>query len=173
MQWGLVFLLGGGFALAAAGKESGMSAMVGSSLGVLSAFPPLLVLFIACLTCAVLTEFSKVPIPNIVLPVLAEMSRTMKIHPLYFMLPATLMCSMTFHFPFSTPPNALVTDLVNIRTKDLALAGIGPSIITLLLIWGSFPTYGALIYTDLGTFPEWAKNNTTEIIIKFKIENVP
>lgn len=36
------------------------------------------------------------------------------------------------------------------------IAGIGPTLITLLVVWLSFPTYGSLIYTDLDKFPDWA-----------------
>lgn len=42
-----------------------------------------------------------------------------EIHPLYLILPAGLACSMAFHLPVSTPPNALVAGYANIRTKDM------------------------------------------------------
>lgn len=118
--WGLVFLLGGGFALAEGGKVSGMSAMLGNSLAGLKTLPPLAILFCVCLACQVLTEFtSNVAIANIILPVLAEMAKAIRIHPLYLMLPAAISCSMAFHMPVGTPPNALVAGLVNIPTKEM------------------------------------------------------
>lgn len=36
------------------------------------------------------------------------------------------------------------------------MAGIGPSLISLLTIWLSFPTWGLVVYPDLATFPDWA-----------------
>lgn len=118
--WGLLFLLGGGFALAEGGRVSGMSAMIGNALGILKPLPPIAVLFFVCLACQILTEFTaNVAIANIVLPVLAEMSRATEIHPLYLMLPAAISCSMAFHMPVGTPPNAYVAGLVNIETKDM------------------------------------------------------
>lgn len=45
----------------------------------------------------------------------------------------------------------------------MSIAGIGPSIFTLIVVWLSFPTWGAIVYPELATFPDWARegsNNT-------------
>lgn len=158
VPWSLIFLLGGGFALAEGGRVSGMSALLGQSLSGLKTLPPLLLLFVVCLTAQTLTEFtSNVAICNIMLPVLAEMAIAIEIHPLYLMLPAALSCSFAFHMPVGTPPNAIVAGVGNIAIKDMAVAGIGPTIFTLLVVWGSFPTWGAIVYPELATFPDWAR----------------
>lgn len=74
VPWSLIFLLGGGFALAEGGRVSGMSYILGNSLTSLKTLPPLVLLFVVCLTAQILTEFtSNVAIANILLPVLAEM----------------------------------------------------------------------------------------------------
>lgn len=74
MPWGLLFLLGGGFALAEGAKRSGMSEYLGNSLQNLSVLPPLVCLFFVIVFTSVLTEFSSnVAIANIILPVLIEM----------------------------------------------------------------------------------------------------
>lgn len=158
VPWSLIFLLGGGFALAEGGRESGMATLLGQSLSGLKTLPPLVLLFVVCLTAQTLTEFtSNVAICNIMLPVLAEMAIAIEIHPLYLMLPAALSCSMAFHMPVGTPPNAIVAGVGNIAIKDMAVAGIGPTIFTLLVVWGSFPTWGAIVYPELNTFPDWAR----------------
>lgn len=113
-------MLGGGFALARGGKVSGMSAMLGQSLNGLKALPFLVVLFLICLSAQVLTEFtSNVAIANVMLPVLAQLSAEMEVHPLFLMFPAALSCSMAFHLPVGTPPNAIVAGVANIPTKDM------------------------------------------------------
>lgn len=158
VPWSLIFLLGGGFALAEGGRVSGMSALLGQSLAGLKTLPPLLLLFVVCLTAQTLTEFtSNVAICNVILPVLAEMAIAIEIHPLYLMFPAAMSCSFAFHMPVGTPPNAIVAGVGNIAIKDMAVAGIGPSIFTLLVIWASFPTWGAVVYPELATFPDWAR----------------
>lgn len=123
VPWDLIFLLGGGFALAEAGKVSGMSAMIGNAMGALKPLSPILILFAVCLTCSVLTQFtSNVAVANIVLPVVAEMAVAIEMHPLYLMLPAGLFCSYAFHLPVGTPPNAIAAGLANIPTKQMVKA---------------------------------------------------
>ncbi|XP_053689379.1 protein I'm not dead yet-like [Sabethes cyaneus] len=166
VHWSLIFLLGGGFALAEAGHVSGMSALLGQSLSGLQSLPPMALLFVVCLTAQVLTEFtSNVAICNIIVPVLAEMAIVIKTHPLYLMLPAAMSCSYAFHMPVGTPPNAIVAGAGRIATKDMALAGIGPSLITLLVMWLGFPTWGAVVYPEINTFPEWAMEGLTNTTI--------
>lgn len=156
--WSLVFLLGGGFALAAGGKKSGMSAMLGQSLTVFQEFPFLLLLFLICLVCQILTEFtSNVAIANVILPVLGEMAIAIGKNPMLLMYPAALSCCFAFHMPVGTPPNAIVAGVGNIRTKHMAVAGIGPSLITLLVVWATFPTWGAIVYPKISEFPPWAQ----------------
>lgn len=36
------------------------------------------------------------------------------------------------------------------------MAGIGSSIVSLLVYWIAFPTYGLIVYPKLATFPAWA-----------------
>lgn len=155
--WSLVFLLGGGFALAEGGKVSGMSRMLGTSLTVFQSFHPLILLFLICVVCQTLTEFtSNVAIANVILPVLAEMALAVRIHPMMLMYPAALSCCFAFHMPVGTPPNAIVAGVGNIRTKDMAVAGIGPTIFTLITVWATFPTWGQVVYPELQEFPDWA-----------------
>lgn len=77
------------------------------------------------------------------------------------MFPAALSCSMAFHMPVGTPPNAIVAGVVNIPTKSMAIAGIGPTIFTLLTVWATFPTWGVFVYDELNTFPDWARHTNT------------
>lgn len=126
-------MLGGGFALARGGKESGMSAMIGHSLSNLKELHIVVVIFLICLTAQILTEFtSNVAVANIMLPVLSEMSVQMEVHPLYLMFPAALSCSMAFHTPVGTPPNAIVAGLVNIPIKEMV------SLIKYYIEWDDF-----------------------------------
>lgn len=157
VHWSLIFLLGGGFALAEGGKVSGMSALLGQSLSGLQSLPPVALLFVVCLAAQAFTEFtSNVAICNIIIPVLAEMAIVIKTHPLYLMLPAAMSCSFAFHMPVGTPPNAIVAGVGRIAIKDMALAGIGPTLITLVVMWLGFPTWGSVVYPEINTFPDWA-----------------
>ncbi|XP_004519108.1 protein I'm not dead yet isoform X2 [Ceratitis capitata] len=158
VPWGLIFLLGGGFALAEGSKVSGMASKIGKALVVLENLPHPLLLLVVILVAVFLTAFSSnVAIANIIIPVLAEMSVIIRIHPLYLILPAGLACSMAFHLPVSTPPNALVAGYANIRSKDMAIAGIGPTIISIIVLYVFSLTWGTVVYPQLTTFPDWLK----------------
>lgn len=158
----MIFVLGGGFALAEGSKLSGMSRLIGNSLTPLKDLPQLLLLFIVCLIAETLTEVTaNVAIANIILPVLGEMALAIGLHPLYLMYPAAVSCNFAFHMPVGTPPNAIVAGLVNIRTKDMAIAGIGPTVFTLITTWALFPTWGAVVYPEIQSFPDWANRTST------------
>lgn len=97
-HWSLVFLLGGGFAIAEGGRVSGMSKILGEVLSGLKPLPVLALLFIICLAGQFLTEFTtNAAVANVILPVLAELALAIEIHPMYLMYPATLSCCMAFH----------------------------------------------------------------------------
>lgn len=156
MPWGLLFLLGGGFAIAEGSKATGMSKLIADYMFGLEVLPPLALMLVTSLVASTLTEFSSnVAVANIILPVLAEMAVVLKIHPLYLMLPAALCCSFAFCMPVGTPPNAMVAATAHIRTPDMAKAGLGVSVITFVILAVLFPTWGDFIYS-LDTFPDWA-----------------
>ncbi|XP_073837551.1 tricarboxylate transporter protein I'm not dead yet [Musca autumnalis] len=158
VPWGLIFLLGGGFALAEGSKRSDMAKLIGQALVGLKSLPHAVLLLVIILVAVFLTAFSSnVAIANIMVPVLAEMALAIEIHPLYLILPAGLACSMAFHLPVSTPPNALVAGYANIRTKDMAIAGVGPTIISIIVLFIFCQTWGAVVYPGLTTFPDWAR----------------
>nr|CAD7427794.1 unnamed protein product [Timema monikensis] len=123
VPWGLVLLLGGGFAMAEASKVSGLSHFLGVKLQALEVLPSFAILVIISTATTFLTEVSSnTAVANIVLPVLSEMAVAMKIHPLYFMMPAVLCCSYAFMLPVATPPNAIVMASSNMKSKDMMLA---------------------------------------------------
>jgi sodium-dependent dicarboxylate transporter 2/3/5 len=57
LPWGIVLLLGGGFALADSVAKSGLSCWLGNQLTFLSSWPPLLVLLIICTFMTFATEY--------------------------------------------------------------------------------------------------------------------
>ncbi|XP_017020528.1 protein I'm not dead yet 2-like [Drosophila kikkawai] len=163
IPWGLVFLLGGGFALAEASQTSGVNRMVADSLKVFSSMPAYAVQMIMVLMGMLVSAVnSNVVVANIMIPVLCEMAVVIKIHPLVLTLPTTVSISMCYFLPVSTPPNAMVCQYANIKTKYLALSGIVPSIIGYFMVIFNANTYGKLVFKGLSEYPSWAddKNDT-------------
>ncbi|XP_011633718.1 protein I'm not dead yet-like, partial [Pogonomyrmex barbatus] len=157
MPWSLMFLLGGGFAISRGSVASCMARRVGEALVPLRYLPPVLILAVVCLFEGLLTEFtSNVGVANITLPVIAEMCVAMEIHPMYLMIPATLMCSFSFRLPVGTPPNAIVAIAGHIPTGWLIAGGCAPSIYAWLVEVLFFPTWGVFVY-GIRELPDWVK----------------
>nr|XP_031830192.1 protein I'm not dead yet-like [Nomia melanderi] len=156
MPWSLMFLLGGGFAISKGSIASGLAQTIGNALMPLRVLPPPLILILVSMFIGTITEFtSNVGIANITLPVIAQMSVAMKIHPMYLMIPATIMCSYSFRLPVGTPPNAIISMMGRIPTKWLIIGGCGPSIYSLLVQSMCFFVWSSWIYSA-NEFPSWA-----------------
>ncbi|CAB0035552.1 unnamed protein product [Trichogramma brassicae] len=156
VPWSLMFIFGGGFAISKGSLESGLSQKIGDSMEELFGLPPFVLLIVVCILMSVVTEFtSNIGVANIILPIIAEMSVRAKIHPLYFMVPATLVVSHAFRFPTGTPPNAIVLAAGHIRIKSLVIGGCGVATYGPIVVILLFITWGRFIYkTDV--YPDWA-----------------
>ncbi len=158
IPWNIVLLFGGGFALAGAFKESGLSIYIGEQLSGIGSLHPILIIGVIALTMTFLTELtSNTATTEMLLPVLAGMSVSIEINPLLFMLPATISASMAFMLPVATPPNAIVFGSNKITVLQMAKTGLvlnllGVIIITLVTYyWGSW-VFGI----DVNAMPIWA-----------------
>ncbi|CAG9815026.1 unnamed protein product [Phaedon cochleariae] len=159
MPWGLIFLLGGGFAMAEGSKVSGMSHMIAEHLRGFATLNKYYVMMISGGMAAVLTQFSSnVACANVILPVLAEMSVVAKIHPMYLMMPAALCCSFAYCLPVSTPPNAIAAGPCNMPSTEMVKVGLGMTVISMAVLFTVFPFYAPLIW-DLDVFPVWANSS--------------
>uniref|UniRef100_A0A8C3QCA8 Uncharacterized protein n=1 Tax=Geospiza parvula TaxID=87175 RepID=A0A8C3QCA8_GEOPR len=162
MPWNIVFLLGGGFALAKGSEESGLSAWLGTKLTPLQSIPPPAIAFLLCLLIATFTECtSNVATTTLFLPILASMvSPTICLNPLYVMLPCTLSASLAFMLPVATPPNAIVFSYGQLRVIDMAKAGFVLNILGVLTITLAINTWASSLF-QLQTFPSWANRTGT------------
>ncbi|XP_011358377.1 solute carrier family 13 member 2 [Pteropus vampyrus] len=161
MPWNIVFLLGGGFALAEGCEESGLSYWLGSKLTPLQSVSPSIIVFILCVVVAAFTECtSNVATASLFLPILASMAQAICLHPLYVMLPCTLSASLAFMLPVATPPNAIGFSFGGLRVADMARAGFMLNIIGVLVIMLAINSWGIPIFS-LHTFPSWAYTNSS------------
>ncbi|KAK2506479.1 hypothetical protein MC885_016028 [Smutsia gigantea] len=139
VPWNIILLLGGGFAMAKGCEESGLSAWIGGQLHPLENVPPMLAVLLITVVIAFFTEFaSNTATIVIFLPVLAELSLRLRVHPLYLMIPGTVGCSYAFMLPVSTPPNSIAFASGHLLVKDMTVF-------------------------QLGTFPDWANIHSANI----------
>ncbi|KAK7156506.1 hypothetical protein R3I94_006539 [Phoxinus phoxinus] len=156
LSWNIVLLLGGGFALAKGSEESGLSRWIGNQLTPLHSIPPWAIVIILCLVIAVFTECtSNVATATLFLPVLATMSQSVGINPLYVMVPCTLSASFAFMLPVATPPNAIVFSYGYLKVSDMAKTGMMMNVIGIFCITLAINTWGKAMF-NLDSFPAWA-----------------
>ena len=125
IAWGLLVLLGGGFAMAHGIQASGLSDKIAGQLGQLSGMHPFLLLLVASLVAVALTEVaSNTATASILLPILAASAAGFGMHPIPIMLAVTLASSFGFMLPAGTPPNAVAFSSGYITVPQMARSGL-------------------------------------------------
>ncbi len=125
VPWGLLVLLGGGFAMAYGIQQSGLSNWVGGWLRDLDQLPPLLLILCVCLITVILTEVaSNTATANIILPLLVALAAEIGRNPAPLMMAATIAASFGFMLPAGTPPNAIVFSSGYITVPQMARSGL-------------------------------------------------
>ena len=161
MCWGVIFLLGGGFALADASQKSGLSTLLVAQLNTLEldTLPIWLVCFIIAMMTVTITNIaSNTATANVLVPILAEMAVTLCINPIYLTLPAGIACSYAFALPVATAPNAIVFGHSSMKTSDMMKAGFPMNFVCVTVICICINTYAIPLF-GLNTFPDWAAHN--------------
>uniref|UniRef100_A0A0N4Z3B3 CitMHS domain-containing protein n=1 Tax=Parastrongyloides trichosuri TaxID=131310 RepID=A0A0N4Z3B3_PARTI len=162
--WSIVFLLGGGFALASGVQSSGLSTSIG---GILSQFShmPLWCLQIVCFIIAmfVTNVCSNTVTASIFIPIVSNIAVSIGTNPLNLMFPTTIACSYAFILPAGTPPNAIVFAKNSVTVSQMAFAG---TIVSFTTIWivTLYLNFVAPLMFPLDEFPEWASQNATRIV---------
>ncbi|XP_078272593.1 solute carrier family 13 member 4-like [Rhinoraja longicauda] len=155
MPWEIVILVGGGYALAAGCKVSGLSDWIGRQMEPMSSLPPWAVTLIACLLVSVVTEFASNPATiTVFLPILSTLSETLQINPLYTLIPATMCVSFAVMLPVGNPPNAIVFSYGHCQIQDMVKAGFGVNVIGVAAVMLAINTWGFPLF-QLQHFPAW------------------
>ncbi|NOY89042.1 MAG: SLC13/DASS family transporter [FCB group bacterium] len=157
LNWGIVILFGGGFALAAGFKESGLSIWLAQQLTGLGGIPTLFMIAAICTLLTFLTELtSNTATTQIILPLLASLAVAIKVNPLLLMIPATLSASCAFMLPVATPPNAIIFGTGEIKMKDMMQTGIVMNLIGIVLITALIYLIGLpILHIDPSHLPAW------------------
>ncbi len=159
LPWEIILLFGGGFALASGFGASGLSGYIGEGFRSLGEIPSFLLIIVICLSVTFLTELtSNVATLSMLLPILATWAVSLQVHPLLFMIPATISASMAFMMPVATPPNAVVFGSQRIRIAEMARTGLLLNFVaivfTVIAVYLLFPY---VVGDSIGEFPSWAR----------------
>jgi sodium-dependent dicarboxylate transporter 2/3/5 len=110
IDWGVVLLYGGGFALGVLSFETGLADAIGRGFAGLVPLDGSFGLLVVSVTMAVLLSetTSNTASANMVVPVVISIARAAGVDPLEPALGATMAASLGFMLPVSTPCNAIV-----------------------------------------------------------------
>ena len=90
------------------------------------------------------------------LPIMGALAVSLKINPLFLMIPATISASMAFMLPVATPPNAIIFSSNRISIAQMAKTGFFLNVICAMLITLFTYYYAPVIFhISLQSMPAW------------------
>jgi len=136
IDWGVVLLYGGGFALGVLSFQTGLAEAVGRGLTGLLPVSGGTGLLVASVVVAVVTSeaTSNTASANMVVPVVIAIARAQGVDPLEPALGATMAASLGFMLPVSTPCNAIVYGSGYVPLARMIRYGILLDIVGVVLI---------------------------------------
>jgi len=155
IPWGILLLFGGGLAIAAGFRSTGLSDWMGSQLTVLDGVHLIVMIATAALLILFLTEItSNTATATMILPVVASLALALNVHPFALMIPCAMAANCAFMLPVGTPPNAIIFATEKLRIVEMMKVGfllnlIATVLITLMVYFGVPVLWGI----DLSTVP--------------------
>ncbi len=158
IPWGILFLFGGGYALASGFTQTGLAGWIAGNLRGLGRVPGFAMVLLVSLMMVFLTEIaSNIAIATTFMPILAATASAIRVHPFMLMIPGTISASCGFMLPVGTPPNAIVFGSGYVTISKMARAGliidfIGVVLIFIIMYLVAVPLLGI----EPGQLPLWA-----------------
>ena len=135
IPWGVAMFLGGGLALGAGFKSTGLAEWLGNSLTVFGSLPIFLMIALTVGILIFVTEVnSNTATATIFLPILASLCVGMAINPLLLLVPATFACSFAFMLPSGTGTNTVIFVSGLLKVSDMAKAGFWLNMLCIVLL---------------------------------------
>ena len=131
--WGLIFLFGGGMALAYVVNDSGLAIWLANLVP--NEANLVLVLFIVIALVIALTELTSNLTTTITfIPIIAGIGINIGVNPMLLIVPLTIAASCAFMLPVATPPNSIVYASGYIPISRMVRAGIFLNVICGLIL---------------------------------------
>jgi sodium-dependent dicarboxylate transporter 2/3/5 len=139
--WSVIFMFGGGLALAGGMAASGLAMWIGTALLPLEAWPLVLVALAVTVLVILVTEFaSNVATATGIVPVVAALVVALGADPVLLALPAALAASWGFMLPAGSGPNAIAWATGRIRIGAMVTAGalldLAGAVLIVGVVWG-------------------------------------
>jgi solute carrier family 13 (sodium-dependent dicarboxylate transporter), member 2/3/5 len=135
VPWGVLLLIGGGFALASGVDRSGLSIIIGESMADLGSLPMVMLIGATALIVCLLSELgSNTATASLTLPILAAMAERWGMEPQSILWPAALAASLGFMLPVASPMQTIVFGTGRIPMRQMVKAGVWMDLIGVLLL---------------------------------------
>ncbi len=135
VPWGVLLLIGGGFALAAGVDRSGLSALIGEAMEDIGSLPQVMLIGTIALIVCLLSELgSNTATASLTLPILAAMAERWGMEPESILWPATMGASLGFMLPVASPMQTIVFGTGRIPARRMVLAGLWMDLVGVLLL---------------------------------------
>lgn len=140
----IIFLFGGGFALAKGIEVSGLSNYLAIQLQFLRNFPIWIIILIVVTTVTILSEVtSNVATIALMLPILGSLAKAINVDPILLLIPAGFAASYGFMLHVATPPNTIAYASGYVNSGQMFRIGlivniIGVTLITLAILLFGF-----------------------------------
>ena len=146
VPWGILILLGGGIALAAGMKASGLASWIGDGVAGFGVTQWTLVA-LAALMIVYLTELtSNTASTTTFVPVFGAVALGAGLDPVLSTLPIAIGASMAFMMPVATPPNAIVFAYKDLHIRDMVWAGFWLNILAVGVCFGAVYLLGSVVF---------------------------
>jgi len=148
IDWGTIFLFGGGLALGSMAFSTGLAASIGQTVTnwVPSHHPlPFTILF-TCFAAALSELTSNTASASMVVPVAIAVSRAAGISPIEPALGATFGASICYMLPVSTPPNAIAYSSGHVPIGTMIRYGVGLSLAACVIVITAVSLLGPLLF---------------------------
>ena len=133
LPWGILWLFGGGLALAAGIMESGLDQWIGGQLTEFGNIPLFITIALIVGTITIMTEFtSNTATATMVYPIVAVAAATLGTDPIVLMVAANMGATFAYMFPVAAPPNAIVFGTGYVKMSTMALTGIWLNLFSLV-----------------------------------------
>ncbi len=135
LPFGILFLFGGGIALANALSEAGILQVIATRIETFSMATWEIVLLLTFITVILTEVMSNVALVLVFLPIVGAMAKGLGIPVEYLAIPVTLAASSGFMLPMSTPPNVIAFSSGHLKMKDMLLIGLVLDAVSIIVIF--------------------------------------
>lgn len=147
LPWGVLLLFGGGLALSAEFRSSGLAEWIGGVASSLAGLPLVLIIAVLVTATMFMSELtSNTAIAATFLPVAGGVAAGIGVDPMLLTIPMALVATCSFMLPVATPPNAVAYGSGYVSMGQMVKAGLWLNIIGIFLITFTTMTLASWVF---------------------------